>query len=513
MTAVPPKFDETASGLRVLALNVFGLPTPAISFVYPELRPDSPSERIRRLARERLGDFDLCVLTECWQAADRRVLAEIAREEHGLRYSHHFSAGVFGTGVMIVSRFPIVSTHFHRFRVNGRPQRVFHGDWYAGRGCAMAVVDASASGLGEVTVFASHLHAQYAAEDDYAAHRTAQARDMARFVALASPPRHRHGLVLVAGDFNMRPCALAHEVMRVYAGLGDTWHDALLSNAHDPGFTIHNDIERPVRIDYILFAVPAAAGLGADGTRDSGSCASRLELEWSRVTMNGWHGEDAMRAHPVVAQGAFYAPDPGLEARGLARLSDRGRETLEALASRDSSDSYMYSDHFGVAAFFSSRDTAHPSLQDRVAASLARLRTAREILPDVESMLARALCEASARRSANLWSSGRWAAVAVAGAALTAWGAPAGVTDAASRAGTAVAARLGTVGEAVLHRGRATAAEPLRFAGALGLCAVPLVLSWMTLWHGFVQVEDEIRALREMIQETAREGIRSPDEN
>lgn len=47
------------------------------------------------------------------------------------------SSGVIGAGLLVLSKFPIVSTLFHSWTVNGYCHRIQHADWFGGKGVGM----------------------------------------------------------------------------------------------------------------------------------------------------------------------------------------------------------------------------------------------------------------------------------------------------------------------------------------------------------------------------------------
>lgn len=147
--------DEKVS-LRVATLNIWGLPdllngaprkTKAYSFGYL-----TRSERMRRII-SRIKDFDIICFQEVWLRSDRYELIK-AGKEFGLsewRYFHSgrmlsflskivgfdeflgndmkkaFSGFGIGSGMLILSKYPICDTRYRPFTLCGKPQRVQHG--------------------------------------------------------------------------------------------------------------------------------------------------------------------------------------------------------------------------------------------------------------------------------------------------------------------------------------------------------------------------------------------------
>ena len=130
--------------LRVLTLNCWGVP------VWARER----AARMRAIGRA-LAEMDLDVvgLQEVFFGKDRQVIARAAAAG-GLVHTHYFSSGVMGSGLFTLSRYPIAETGFTRFRLNGRPQELIRGDYYAGKGIGRVRLTTPA---GPVDVYNAHL--------------------------------------------------------------------------------------------------------------------------------------------------------------------------------------------------------------------------------------------------------------------------------------------------------------------------------------------------------------------
>lgn len=49
-------------------------------------------------------------------------------------------SGVFGSGLCLLSKYPIVTTLFHAWSVNGYVHRIQHGDWFGGKGVGLCQI-------------------------------------------------------------------------------------------------------------------------------------------------------------------------------------------------------------------------------------------------------------------------------------------------------------------------------------------------------------------------------------
>jgi len=149
--------------LRVLSLNIWGLP------VAPYLE-----QRVAALA-ERLASgvdrWDVCAFQEAWFDYERDLLSA-AGKKAGLKYSYYFAMGIgiplwpgqYGTGLFVLSRYPIIDSEYLRFPVNGKPYKIWHGDYYGAKGCGLCRV---LTPVGLVDVFVTHLLSCYAQPDEF----------------------------------------------------------------------------------------------------------------------------------------------------------------------------------------------------------------------------------------------------------------------------------------------------------------------------------------------------------
>ncbi|XP_060069542.1 putative neutral sphingomyelinase [Ylistrum balloti] len=239
------------SQLKVLTLNCWGVPTPIACQLRLE-RMTAIGDRLKR------GDYDLVVLQEVWDKADFKILLD--RVSGVFVYNHYFYSGAIGSGVCVFSKFPILESFYYRFSLNGYAHKVFHGDWFGGKGVGMCIVKFQDFRLG---LFCTHLHAEYSeADDEYLAHRVSQAFEMSQLIKLTAT-KHLCDFVVTAGDFNLQPTDLGYKLLRENAKLRDAWLE--LNDETDSGKTCDipsNYFTTPAqlkvcpngkRLDYILF--------------------------------------------------------------------------------------------------------------------------------------------------------------------------------------------------------------------------------------------------------------------
>jgi len=157
-----------------------------------------------------LGDLnaDVVAFQEAWTERAGRILAEAATRI-GLVHQFDAQAQSGGSGLMVFSRHPITSSRFERYLLAGLPERVWHGDYWGGKGYAKLEI---AHPAGSFTLFDTHLHAQYR-DDGYPSYRTHR---MGQIVQLSSGLSGVDAPVVAVGDFNMRDSSAEY---RAFTGL------------------------------------------------------------------------------------------------------------------------------------------------------------------------------------------------------------------------------------------------------------------------------------------------------
>lgn len=103
--------------------------------------------------------IDVVLLQEVWVSSDAARLMSAARKG-GLLHSVHFCSGAFGSGLITLSRFPVLAARLHIYSSKGDPCAVFSGDFFASKGvgwCRLAVPGVK----DPVHVFNTHLCSNY----------------------------------------------------------------------------------------------------------------------------------------------------------------------------------------------------------------------------------------------------------------------------------------------------------------------------------------------------------------
>ena len=147
------------------------------------------------------SNFDILLVQELWVESDYTQMASAMHDK--FPFSQYFPAGIVGSGQACFSRWPIVDIDYRRYSLAGRPERIFHGDWYSGRGASMCTV--KHPDLGHINVYNTHLIASYAkngSRDIYSIHRLSELYELVSFVDETS---REEGISILAGDLNTEP--------------------------------------------------------------------------------------------------------------------------------------------------------------------------------------------------------------------------------------------------------------------------------------------------------------------
>ncbi|KAG0340815.1 hypothetical protein BG004_006269 [Podila humilis] len=163
--------------------------------------------------------FDVVGLQEVWMVEDYERMRGFVKNV--FPYSRHWISGLYGCGLAVFSRYPIIQESLHRYSLNGDPAWCFHGDWYDGKSCSSVVIDHPR--FGELQAFNTHMHACYdqpGTRDYYLGSRVSQGWEMAGLVRQAAA-LGRH--VLSFGDFNSPPDSLVVKLVTQYGGMTDSW--------------------------------------------------------------------------------------------------------------------------------------------------------------------------------------------------------------------------------------------------------------------------------------------------
>jgi sphingomyelin phosphodiesterase 2 len=192
--------------MQILTLNIWGVPYAKHCATRLQLIADKVLE---------LSPDVLC-FQEVYLPGCPKILIDRLKAQYP--YSHHFASGLVGSGLLTLSKYPIVDAAFHRFRMGGKPLRLEHGDYYAGKGIGFTRISTP---QGFVDVYNSHTHAQYQRENDneYAVYTNTNLYEAIRFIHAYSDSN----AVILCGDLNTRPDQLGYRILTQMGNLSDAY--------------------------------------------------------------------------------------------------------------------------------------------------------------------------------------------------------------------------------------------------------------------------------------------------
>lgn len=219
--------------LKILTLNTWGI----------MLTPHKKL-RMRAIAAHLTeSDYDVVALQEVWLRADRALLART------MPYAYYFASARVGSGLLTLSRYPIIETQFQEFQLRGRADRAWRGDYIVGKGVGLARITTPD---GEIDFYNTHPLAQYQYDesDEFRAHRRTQHYQIVQFINAHST----HNAAIICGDFNMRPDQPNYDMVRAIAELDDCFAEL---HPDDPGITLgkanpYHPNTPDQRLDYIF---------------------------------------------------------------------------------------------------------------------------------------------------------------------------------------------------------------------------------------------------------------------
>ncbi|KOX76826.1 Putative neutral sphingomyelinase [Melipona quadrifasciata] len=227
--------------INILTLNCWGI---------PYVSQNKNARMIAIAEKFDIENYDIICLQEVWSVEDFKMIQVKTQEQ--LPYSHYFYSGVLGSGICILSKFPVKDVMFHKWSLNGYVHKIHHGDWFGGKGvglCRLQIHNMN------INVYITHLHAEYNSHsDEYIAHRILQAFDTAQFIKMTSGGVDS---VILGGDLNTEPKDLAYKIICGVAGLADACSNNLgtieCANNSYTSSKLARTFSEGKRIDHILY--------------------------------------------------------------------------------------------------------------------------------------------------------------------------------------------------------------------------------------------------------------------
>ncbi|GAX73341.1 hypothetical protein CEUSTIGMA_g794.t1 [Chlamydomonas eustigma] len=290
---MPSTTAKSVNSVSVLTLNCWGL------WLVSKDRKKRTMQLGEYLSRS--FDLDIVALQEVWVEEDVELLTKCGREA-GLCFPMHFKSGIFGSGLLTLSRWPILESSFHQYSAAGDPLAIACGDYLAAKGFGWVRL---ASPIGPLDVFNTHTHANYSHKvkgnkekmthskddgslpleglasasmevnaattinchipaDSFAPYRISQMWELVQGMHHISKVGNVG--VILAGDLNSKPDSLEHVLLRtLLPELRDSWLEhhsepSMKSGTNSgegftcrgPGCTYKSTRQVPERIDYVL---------------------------------------------------------------------------------------------------------------------------------------------------------------------------------------------------------------------------------------------------------------------
>lgn len=230
LQAPPPPLAAPLT-LKVVTFNIQDL------YVKGEDRP----LRMRAIGAKLFTlDPDIVGFQEAFIAADRALLLK-ELEPTRLRYHQYYPSAQVGSGLLIASAFPIQEAYFHQFSVSNPFYKIGEGDWWAGKGVALARLALPDGGL--LDFYNTHAQAGYGNP----AYDMVRVRQMAELAAFIRKSRCPTAPAILAGDMNCRP--------------GDADFGTAVSGA-----ALVRVMQGESRIDHLFFASNPAYTVDVAGT-------------------------------------------------------------------------------------------------------------------------------------------------------------------------------------------------------------------------------------------------------
>jgi endonuclease/exonuclease/phosphatase family metal-dependent hydrolase len=184
----PPPLTEALT-IRVVTFNIQDL---MIVGAHRPERMRAIGETLTRL------DPDIVGFQEAFIAADRDLLKE-ALAGSRLRHFRYYRSATAGSGLFTASAWPIREAYFHRFTVSNAWHKLWEGDWWAGKGVALARIELPGGAF--IDFYNTHAQAAYGTSR-YDGVRMVQMTELAGFI---NQSRTGTAPALLTGDMNCRP--------------------------------------------------------------------------------------------------------------------------------------------------------------------------------------------------------------------------------------------------------------------------------------------------------------------
>jgi len=204
MLSAPPAPLSREITLRIVTFNIQDLLVVAKDHV---ARMKAIGETLTEL------DPDIVGIQEGFIGKHRNVLLD-ALTRSRLKHHQYYPSATVGSGKFVLSAYPIAEAFFHRYTVSNPWYKFYEGDWWAGKGVALARIQLP-DGIGFIDFYNTHLQAGYG-NTAYVPVREAQ---MCQLVSFLKTSTTGTSPALLVGDLNCSPDTAAFKIAQSDGGL------------------------------------------------------------------------------------------------------------------------------------------------------------------------------------------------------------------------------------------------------------------------------------------------------
>jgi endonuclease/exonuclease/phosphatase family metal-dependent hydrolase len=304
--------------------------------VYDPFFGPNRTERIKALpeavmALEPLPD--VMVFEEFFKEGHREMFVADLRELGYPVETAHYLKKHYGTGVLVISRFPLESFEFTPFRVDGA---IYDVERYVGKGVHHYILQTP---HGPLELFATHPIARWKPlYDEEGAHldrdrvtidRLLEIERIARVIAAQADPGARS--IVLAGDLNASPDMWSYQYLIARTGFEDSYyavHPGQYASTYSPESTMVNTDWS--RIDHVLFKnLPGKRGFWLKPVSSEVVLKQKIKLESGEETSFSDHfgvlsSFEVMEKPGAVRMSAGYRPEKSVGRRSRSDLAGRG---------------------------------------------------------------------------------------------------------------------------------------------------------------------------------------------
>ena len=152
-------------------------------------------------------DPDLVGFQESFVEEDRKILINELEKGSRLKYHQYYPSRLVGSGLLISNASPIRETSFHQYEDSNPSYKVWEGDYWAGKGVALARIELPNSN-GYIDFFNTHTQASYG-NPEYKIVRERQMMELVKFMITS---RENIAPAFLVGDMNCKPGEDALEI-------------------------------------------------------------------------------------------------------------------------------------------------------------------------------------------------------------------------------------------------------------------------------------------------------------